>query len=111
VAQSDEDDDAATAVEERLGLIDTWINDAMVTVVSPVTQLGADEIKRVTEVTYLGAVNGTITALRRMMTRDRGSIVKVNSALAYRAIPMQAATRRQVRRPRLYRRIAELAAP
>lgn len=81
---------AATEIEERLGPIDIWINNAMVSVFSPVKLLEAKEVERVTAVTYLGAVNGTLTALRRMLPRDRGAIVQVGSALAYRGIPLQA---------------------
>src|SRR5205085_2645371 len=66
-------------------------NNAMVSVFSPVKELTSDEVKRVTEVTYLGVVYGTMAALRRMLERDRGVIVQVGSALAYRGIPLQAA--------------------
>jgi NADP-dependent 3-hydroxy acid dehydrogenase YdfG len=82
---------AAQAVEDAFGPIDVWVNDAMVSVFSPVKALLADEIRRVTEVTYLGYVHGTLAALRRMLPRDRGVIVQVGSALAHRAIPLQAA--------------------
>ncbi len=81
---------AATLVEDHFGPIDVWVNVAMVSVFSPVHQLEADEVRRVSEVTYLGSVNGILAALRRMRARDRGSIVQVGSALAYRAIPLQA---------------------
>ena len=81
---------AAETVEEAFGPIDTWINNAMVSVFAPVNKLSADEVRRVTEVTYLGVVNGTLAALRRMLPRDRGTIVQVGSALAYRGIPLQA---------------------
>jgi NADP-dependent 3-hydroxy acid dehydrogenase YdfG len=84
-------EEAATAVEADLGPIDVWINNAMVSVLAPIAQLTPDEIRRVTEVTYLGTVHGTLAALRRMTERDRGVIVQVGSALAYRAIPLQAA--------------------
>jgi NAD(P)-dependent dehydrogenase (short-subunit alcohol dehydrogenase family) len=82
---------AAERVERELGPIDVWVNNAMVSVFSPVRQLQPDEVKRVTEVTYLGVVYGTMAALRRMRPRDRGAIVQVGSALAYRGIPLQAA--------------------
>jgi short-subunit dehydrogenase len=82
---------AAARVEAELGPIDVWVNNAMVSVFSPVHLLTADEVRRVTEVTYLGCVNGTLAALARMRPRDRGTIVQVGSALAYRAIPLQAA--------------------
>jgi short-subunit dehydrogenase len=82
---------AADRIERELGTIDVWVNNAMVSVFSPVKELCADEVRRVTEVTYLGVVHGTLAALRRMLPRDRGSIVQVGSALAYRGIPLQAA--------------------
>ena len=82
---------AAAAVEEAFGPIDIWINNAMVSVFSPVRQMKPDEYKRVTEVTYLGVVYGTLAALSRMLPRDRGVIVQVGSALAYRGIPLQSA--------------------
>jgi NAD(P)-dependent dehydrogenase (short-subunit alcohol dehydrogenase family) len=82
---------AADAVEREYGPLDVWVNNAMVSVFSPVAELEAEEIRRVTETTYLGTVYGTLTALRRMHPRDRGVIVQVGSALAYRAIPLQAA--------------------
>jgi NAD(P)-dependent dehydrogenase (short-subunit alcohol dehydrogenase family) len=91
VADHDQIDGAATAIEKEFGPIDIWINNAMVSVFSPVMQLTPEEIKRVTEVTYLGYVYGTMAALRRMLPRDRGIIVQVGSALAYRGIPLQAA--------------------
>jgi NAD(P)-dependent dehydrogenase (short-subunit alcohol dehydrogenase family) len=82
---------AAAAVEEAFGAIDIWVNNAMVSVFSPVSEMTPEEFRRVTEVTYLGTVYGTLAALRRMRPRDRGAIVQVGSALAYRAIPLQAA--------------------
>jgi NADP-dependent 3-hydroxy acid dehydrogenase YdfG len=81
---------AAAKVEQSLGPIDVWVNNAMVTVVSPVSRLTPDEVRRVTEVSYLGAVYGTMAALERMRPRDRGIIIQIGSALAYRAIPLQA---------------------
>lgn len=84
-------DTAAKRVEAHFGPIDTWINVAMVTVFSPVSAMTAEEYRRVTEVTYLGYVHGTLAALQRMRRRDRGTIVQVGSALAYRAIPLQSA--------------------
>ena len=84
-------DDAATAVERRFGPIRVWVNNAMVSVFSPVRQMNADEYRRVTEVTYLGTVHGTLSALQRMLPRDEGTIVQVGSALAYRSIPLQSA--------------------
>lgn len=84
-------DGAAWAVEERFGPIDVWVNNAMATVFSPIRSLQPHELRRVTEVTYFGYVHGTIAALRRMLPRDRGTIVQVGSALAYRGIPLQSA--------------------
>jgi len=91
VADASQVEAAAAAVEDRLGPIDVWINNAMTSVFAPFTEIGADEFKRVTEVTYLGFVNGTRAALRHMVPRDRGVIVQVGSALAYRGIPLQSA--------------------
>lgn len=91
VADAEAVERAAETVEAELGAIDVWVNDAMVTVFSPTSLLQADEVRRVTEVTYLGTVHGTLTALRRMLPRNHGTIIQVGSALAYRAIPLQAA--------------------
>ncbi len=82
---------AAQRVEQELGPIDVWVNNAMVSVFSPVKEMEWQEYRRVTEVTYLGYVYGTQTALRRMVPRDRGTILQVGSALAYRSIPLQSA--------------------
>jgi len=82
---------AAGRVEAELGPIDVWINNAMVSVFSPVREMAAEEYRRVTEVTYLGVVHGTLSALRRMLPRDRGVIVQIGSTLAYRGIPLQSA--------------------
>jgi len=82
---------AAKALEDRFGPIDVWVNNAMVSVFSPVKQMRPAEYRRVTEVTYLGAVHGTLAALERMLPRDRGVIIQIGSALAYRAIPLQSA--------------------
>lgn len=84
-------DDAADRVEEVFGPIDVWINAAMVTVFGPVRSVTPEELKRVTEVTYLGSAYAIQTALRRMRKRDRGMILQVGSALAYRSIPLQSA--------------------
>ena len=81
---------AAAEVEEALGPIDVWVNNAMATVFSPFVETSPEEYTRATETTYLGYVWGTMAALRRMLPRDRGVIVQVGSALAYRAIPLQA---------------------
>lgn len=82
---------AANQIEQELGPIDIWINAAMATVFAPVSEISAAEFRRTTEVTYLGTVHGTLAALRRMQPRNRGHIVQVGSALAYRAIPLQSA--------------------
>jgi NAD(P)-dependent dehydrogenase (short-subunit alcohol dehydrogenase family) len=82
---------AAQAVEETFGPIDIWVNNAMTSVFSEFIQMMPEEFKRVTEVTYLGVVYGTMSALRRMLPRDRGVIVQVGSALAERSIPLQSA--------------------
>lgn len=82
---------AADAVARGLGPIAVWVNNAMVTVVSPVTLLQEPELRRVTDVTYHGTVYGTLAALRHMRPRNHGTIVQVGSALAYRSIPLQAA--------------------
>ena len=82
---------AAEQVEKKFGPINIWINNAMASVFSPVREMTPEDYKRVTEVTYLGYVYGTLAALKRMLPRDRGSIVQVGSALAYRSIPLQSA--------------------
>lgn len=82
---------AADEVVDRWGRIDVWVNNAMSTVVGPVDATLPAEFRRVTEVTYLGAIHGTLAALRHMRPRDRGTIVQVGSALAYRSIPLQSA--------------------
>jgi NAD(P)-dependent dehydrogenase (short-subunit alcohol dehydrogenase family) len=82
---------AAASFEERLGPLDVWINNAMVSVFSPIKEMEAAEFRRVTEVNYLGYVHGTLAALKRMLPRDRGRIIQVGSALAVRSIPLQAA--------------------
>jgi NAD(P)-dependent dehydrogenase (short-subunit alcohol dehydrogenase family) len=81
--------DAAATELEGYGQIDVWVNDAMSSVFAPTWEITAEEFRRVTEVTYLGVVYGTLTALSRMRPRDRGVIVQVGSALAYRGIPLQ----------------------
>lgn len=91
VSNAQELEAAAATAAGRWGSIDVWVNNAMVTVFSDVSRLGADELRRVTEVTYLGAVWGTMAALKHMKRRGRGVIVQVGSALAYRSIPLQAA--------------------
>ncbi len=84
-------DAAAERTEQELGPIDVWVNVAMVSVFAPISDTTPEEFRRVTEVTYLGYVHGTLAALRRMRPRNRGTIVQVGSALAYRSIPLQAA--------------------
>jgi NAD(P)-dependent dehydrogenase (short-subunit alcohol dehydrogenase family) len=91
VAEPDQVEAAAAAVEEALGNIDIWVNNAMVSVFSPAKEMTPAEYKRVTEVTYLGYVYGTLAALERMLPRDQGTIIQVGSALAYRGIPLQSA--------------------
>ena len=91
VANPDEVEAAAAKIEIDLGKIDIWINNAMTSVFSPIKEMLPEEFRRVTEVTYLGCVYGTLAALNRMLPRDRGVIVQVGSALAYRGIPLQAA--------------------
>jgi short-subunit dehydrogenase len=84
-------DAAAKRVESELGPIDIWVNAASTSVVAPIAAVTADEVRRVTEVTYLGTVHGTMAALRVMRPRDQGTIVQVGSGLAYRSVPLQAA--------------------
>ncbi len=91
VADADAVEEAACRIEEELGPIDVWVNNAMTSAFSFVRDLAPDEVRRVTEVTYLGSVHGILTALRRMRPRHEGRIVQVGSALAYRGIPLQAA--------------------
>jgi NAD(P)-dependent dehydrogenase (short-subunit alcohol dehydrogenase family) len=91
VADAEQVEVAAATVEERFGPIDIWINNAMASVFSPVREMDPEDYRRVTEVTYLGSVHGTMAALRRMLPRDRGKIVQIGSALAYRGIPLQSA--------------------
>ncbi|MEA2382857.1 MAG: hypothetical protein QOH72_2828 [Solirubrobacteraceae bacterium] len=82
---------AAERATRELGDIDVWVNDAMASVLAPTWDIEPDEFRRVTEVTYLGQVYGTMAALKRMKPRDAGTIVQVGSALAYRGIPLQSA--------------------
>ncbi len=89
VANAEAVEAAADRVERDLGPIDVWVNVAMATVFAPVSKLTAEEVKRGTEVTYLGQVHGMMSALKRMRTRNRGTIVNVGSALAYRSVPLQ----------------------
>jgi short-subunit dehydrogenase len=91
VADSTAVEVAAASVEKEFGPIDIWINNAMTSVFSPVKEMKAEEYKRVTEVTYLGVVHGTLAALRRMLPVNKGKIIQIGSALAYRSIPLQSA--------------------
>lgn len=91
VADAAQVEAAAKQVEDQLGPIDIWVNNAMTSVFSPIKEMTAEEFERVTKVTYLGYVYGTLAALKYMLPRDRGTIVHVGSALAYRSIPLQAA--------------------
>lgn len=90
VSEAQAVDAAATRVEDEFGPIDVWVNAAFTTVFAPVAEVGPEELKRATEVTYFGFVHGTQAALRRMIPRDRGTIVQVGSALAQRSVPLQA---------------------
>lgn len=91
VSDAEAVEEAARRVEESLGPTDVWVNNAMTSVFSPVKEMTPEEFRRVTEVTYLGTVYGTMAALGRMLPRNKGHIVQVGSALAYRGIPLQAA--------------------
>ena len=91
VAEWEQVDAAAAQVEREFGPIDIWINNAMTSVFAPVREMRPEEYRRVTDVTYLGVVHGTLAALSRMRARNRGTIVQVGSALAYRGIPLQSA--------------------
>src|SRR3569833_873431 len=90
-ANADQVEAAAARIEQELGPIDVWVNNAMTTSFGPLSESTPEEFKRATEVTYLGTVYGTMSALRRMMARDSGKIIQVGSALAYRSIPLQSA--------------------
>ena len=83
--------DAAARLAQHFGPIDIWVNNAMVTVFSPLTMMTPEEFRRVTDVTYHGAVYGSLIALEHMSARNRGHIIQIGSALAYRAIPLQGA--------------------
>ena len=91
VANADQVEAAVAQIEAELGEIDVWVNNAITSVFSPIKKMTPEEFRRVTEVTYLGCVYGTLAILKRMLPRDRGVIVQVGSALAYRGIPLQAA--------------------
>jgi short-subunit dehydrogenase len=91
VADPEQVEAAAERVERELGPIDVWVNDAIAVIFSPFKDIGLDDFKRSTEVCYLGTVYGTKAALKRMLPRDRGTVVQVGSALSYRAIPLQSA--------------------
>ena len=91
IADPDQVEAAAARVEETFGPVAIWINDAMTTVFSQAWEMTPQEYQRVTEVTYLGTVYGTLAALRRMRPHDRGKIIQIGSALAYRGIPLQSA--------------------
>lgn len=91
VANAEAVEEAAQKIEAAFGKIDIWINNAMVSVFGPVKELKAKDYKRVTDVTYHGQVYGTMSALKRMLPRNEGTIILVGSALAYRGIPLQSA--------------------
>jgi len=90
-AQAEQTEAAAARVETELGPVDVWVNNAFTAVFAPLWEVTPEEYRRVTEVAYLGFVYATMAALRRMRPRDRGTIVQVGSALAYRGIPLQSA--------------------
>lgn len=91
VADADAVFAAAVELEQKLGGVDIWVNDAMETVFSTVADISAEEFRRVTEVTYLGVVHGTMAALRSMRRHNHGRIIQMGSALSYRGIPLQSA--------------------
>ncbi|AIS01406.1 SDR family oxidoreductase [Streptomyces glaucescens] len=91
VADAEAVDAAAQRVVDEFGPIDVWVNNAFSGIFAPFTEITPDEFRRVTEVTYLGYVFGTRAALRHMLPRDRGTVVQVGSALAYRGVPLQSA--------------------
>lgn len=91
VSKADEVEEAAKKIEEHFGGIDIWINNAMVSVFGPFKKLEAKDYERVTDVTYLGQVYGTSAALKRMLPKNKGTIILIGSALAYRGIPLQSA--------------------
>jgi NAD(P)-dependent dehydrogenase (short-subunit alcohol dehydrogenase family) len=91
VSSDAEVEEAASTIEQQLGPIDVWVNNAMTAVFAPFLEVTAEEYERVTRVTYLGTVNGTRAALSRMVPRNRGRVVQVGSALAFRGIPLQSA--------------------
>jgi NAD(P)-dependent dehydrogenase (short-subunit alcohol dehydrogenase family) len=90
VADAEAVERAAQTIEAAFGHIDVWINNAMTSVLGPIHTITPDEFRRVTEVTYLGVVHGTLAALRRMRPRNEGVILQMGSTLAYRGIPLQA---------------------
>jgi NAD(P)-dependent dehydrogenase (short-subunit alcohol dehydrogenase family) len=91
VADPEQVEAAAGSIEDELGPIDVWVNNAMVSVFGPLKKMESKDFKRVTEVTYLGQVYGTQAALKRMLPRNSGTIILIGSALAYRGIPLQSA--------------------
>jgi NAD(P)-dependent dehydrogenase (short-subunit alcohol dehydrogenase family) len=91
VAEHAQVEAAAERIEQELGPIDVWVNNAMTTIFAPLAEVSPEDFERVTRVTYLGSVWGTMAALKRMKPRNAGTIVQVGSALAYRSIPLQAA--------------------
>lgn len=91
VADHEQVEQAAREVDRAFGPVDVWVNDAAITAISPVKDTRPDEFDRIMQVGYLGSVYGTLAALRRMLPRDRGTIVQIGSALSYRGIPLNAA--------------------
>ena len=91
VSNADEVENAAQKIEDHFGTIDVWINNAMVSVFGPFKKMEMKDFEHVTNVTYLGQVYGTSAALKRMIPKDKGTIILIGSALAYRGIPLQSA--------------------
>jgi len=91
VSNADQVENAAQKIEDHFGTIDVWINNAMVSVFGPFKKMEMKDFEHVTDVTYLGQVYGTSAALKRMIPKDKGSIILIGSALAYRGIPLQSA--------------------
>jgi len=91
VADADQVEAAAARIEQELGPVDVWVNNAMTTIFGRLSDVTPAEYKRATEVTYLGTVYGTMAVLKRMLPRDKGNIIQVGSALAYWSIPLQSA--------------------
>ena len=111
VADAAQVEAAAAMLEAELGPPDVWVNNAMTSAFAPAWEITAEEYRRMAEVIYLGYVHGTLAALARMRPRDRGTIVQVGSALAYRGIRCRPLLRRQARHPGLRRLAPRRPAP